>query len=87
MGYSGFYRALCANGHFNRWDAYDESLDHCLYCGAEVVWSESIDQTNGYDPNDETPLIVDTPAEHCTCKDCGNKHETERVRYKVPPIQ
>lgn len=50
MSYEGYIQELCANGHLS--EEPESYCDYevgarCLVCGAEIVWKNSVDDTNG----------------------------------------
>lgn len=47
MGYSGYTRYLCGKGHLHVRDCTESSLKACTSCGSKLVWSNSVDTTNG----------------------------------------
>lgn len=87
MSFEGYDRYLCQNGHLTEIDVYDpinnEDLP-CQICGTKMVWHETIDETNGNDPNSVTQLKIRTKRKLKRCKHCNcisvEKHET----YKIP---
>lgn len=74
MSFEGFDRILCKSGHLHTFDVYDQNFHYegwrCPWCGEPIAWSETIDQTNGYDPESETKLRLRKKAEVHTCKEC-----------------
>jgi len=46
MSYEGYYQCICENGHRFDYDVHNE--ENCE-CGAKTVFSNSVDQTNGYE--------------------------------------
>lgn len=46
MSYKGYYQCICENGH--RFDYDVHNRENCE-CGAKAVFSNSVDQTNGYE--------------------------------------
>ena len=90
MSYEGFTQALCANGHYQECDCHDNPVDPCPECGAEIVWRNEVDVTNGSwdEHNNRIDGYVELfPAEEtktCTCDKCGHSHPIETQRYIVP---
>ena len=97
MSFEGYVQILCENGHLNSRDAidwmYSELSDYkCEECGGKLVWENTVDETNGVDPETGygygyVELEVDKPAVVCTCDKCGNKHEVEAETYKIPEVK
>ena len=47
MSYEGHIQALCENGHYNSYDeSYEDESPACSVCGAPIVWTNSVDDTN-----------------------------------------
>lgn len=46
MSYEGHEQLWCSNGHYSECDAYDDVPKTCRFCGAEIVFSNSVDDTN-----------------------------------------
>ena len=49
MSYEGYVQVLCANGHYHSFDENydsDETVE-CPDCGANIVWRNRVDDTNG----------------------------------------
>ena len=87
MSFEGFYRILCENGHLTTIDVYewsDRGNWRCPTCLAPEAWRELIDQTNGYNVDDETPLQVIKKATICCCVKCNNQHVVAPPVYKIP---
>ncbi len=90
MSYEGYNQLLCANGHLSGCDCYDflGNDEVCSICGAAIVWSNSVDQTNG----DEVGFIADSswekllikPAAVKACKHCGHVSILEPATYRIP---
>lgn len=85
MSWEGYVQALCANGHENRGNGYD-NIPNCN-CGAPIVFENTVDDTNcdSYNWIDFDSLIV-TPAKVETCN-FGHKHVTEETVYRIPTNQ
>jgi hypothetical protein len=94
VSYEGWFQLLCANGHLSACDAYEDPPVVCR-CGASMVWSNSIDNTNGCSSPDDhsrvgscecgmVDLEVVTPGEVCECPTCGVRHEKAEPVYKIP---
>ena len=92
MSYIGYEQYLCANGHLRVIDCCaDNGGRPCEICGAEMVWRNSVDQTNGSFDDDgvtridgyvELEVLEDPPA--CICSTCGSLHHMGVRRYKIP---
>jgi hypothetical protein len=89
MSYEGFEQWVCKNGHLTCVDAIAQSYgmveDKCGTCGEEIVFTNSVDQTNGHEWGyiDFKPLKL-TDAVYETCKHCGHKTLKEEETYRVP---
>lgn len=90
MGYSGYERRLCANGHLNLYDAYEWDDDEkCPDCGADFVVVNYCDTTNGINSRTEegygyVDFEIIKEAEYKTCKECGHKTLISKEIYKIP---
>ena len=85
MSYEGFERVLCSNGHLSVVDCYNYDYESWrCFCGSGEAWIQSIDQTNGYDPESEFPLEVDQPALVEKCDHCGCSKTIRIETYKIP---
>jgi len=86
MSYEGYTQAMCKNGHYVTWDAYNVEFgghdNTCTICFTKFVWTNDVDQTNG-DGSDMVKIEIAKPAKTCIC-DCGNKHIIEQETYKIP---
>ena len=95
MSYEGFTQALCAKGHQNMVEQYEER-DTCNKCPEKLVWFHQVDQTNGCmcsDTDGRTgyecpahPLKLEV-LEHADYLDCPTCHREEMVShptYKIP---
>lgn len=99
MSYEGFVQVLCAQGHVDVFDAYDdERSERCQevldtqtmqLCGAEWAERNSVDETNGCEGNPcicgEKDLEVIEPPVVETCN-LGHKHEVKPGRYKFGKV-
>ena len=83
MSWEGFYQALCEKGHEYQIDAYDYGNGKCP-CGAECVFWNLVDQTNGDGAEDYLALVEKEPATFCTCEGCGNRHLLTRATFHIP---
>jgi len=93
MSFEGYYQILCENGHHRSEDVYmmpDEDKWRCDICGAKLVWTNTVDLTNGtWGPNEERidgyiELEVKDPERMCVCEKCGNEHVSEAATYHIP---
>lgn len=86
MSFEGYYKVLCQKGHLATFDVYHQEPEDfkCSICQTGSAWSQIVDQTNGYDPLSEYPLVVDKEAVTETCPHCHGVKELEPVRYKIP---
>jgi hypothetical protein len=86
MSFDGFYRILCQNGHFHSGSCYlyDAETWRCPDCEAPRAWDELIDQTNGYNEEDEYKLELLQEAVVHTCEHCEQRREVQPARYKIP---
>jgi predicted RNA-binding Zn-ribbon protein involved in translation (DUF1610 family) len=93
MSYQGYVQVLCKNGHYRKFDAYNDPTDFfewenkkpwtCPDCGEKMVWSNNVDQTNGEDFG-YVELEIEHDAEEEECRSCGHVEVTEPVRFKIP---
>lgn len=102
MSYEGYDKLLCASGHLRTYDAFVSPIgmfgddDEKCSCGKRYVWWCSVDQTNGYEVDNETgvqlepahypgdvELAIDVPAKVEVCN-LGHEHMIEEARYKIP---
>ncbi len=91
MSYEGYDQCLCKNGHLSEFDCsasyYDEDDRKCPNCGEEIVFTNSVDQTNGEYYGkilDLTWLHLQiSPAKEEVCN-LGHTHVMEEARYRVP---
>ena len=93
MGYSGYSRLLCKNGHLWEKDCYEmdflELKDHkCPVCEEPAVWENMVNTTNGsFDDNGKRidgfiELKVKKKISGiCSC--CGGEHICE-ITYHIP---
>lgn len=84
MGYQGYSEYLCAKGHYNTCDCY-ESLSACQVegCGAALVYSHSVDETNGRE--DSHPGTCPAPKKEIGFEDAWHvDHHGNRYATKVP---
>ena len=85
MSFEGYYQRLCKNGHSMDVDCYMENdEDRCAICGAEIVWANLVDETNG--SHDEEGRRIDGCVKlkiksQKKCEHCGSILETT---YKIP---
>lgn len=89
MSYEGYVQAICAKGHQRAWDAFYHGLERCQ-CGADIVFTNEVDQTNGCYENSEKPgtcvcgkieFDIKEPQQTHTCS-CGNVHVVKEATYK-----
>lgn len=81
MSYEGYTQYLCAKGHYNVRDSFDDE-DHCSFCGGKYVWHNAVDQTNDNPPEFPMDKLLVTPAE--TCDKCGCKAIDKPAIYRKP---
>lgn len=84
MSYEGYNEWLCRNGHYNTSDAYQDDPKCCRHCKEPLVWSHSVDCTNGELYNDDGTPIPSThpyPLEQVGFEEVV----TRRPLYRVPP--
>lgn len=88
MSYEGYDEGLCEDGHYHSWDCWDDPPAKCLarttegVCGKELVWSHSVDQTNG--EGEVAILEVLEEAKTKTCPTCNHQEVVADYRYKIP---
>jgi len=81
MSFEGYYQELCAEGHLNKWDVYDEHDELCTVCGRIIVWRNLVDTTN--DAGIPVGLAVKEMGEKHVCETCGIAHYTNTI-YHIP---
>lgn len=94
MSWEGYYQVLCANGHPS--STYPHDGDEACRCGAPIVWTHTVDLTNGCECGDSLdvpvngcpahPLPLDVK-EKAVTKECPTCHHVEVVKeatYKIP---
>ena len=83
MSYQGYEQCLCDKGHLFEIDSRNR-LIVCFECDSEVVWDNSVDETNGdsigYIQMDQF-MIQPEKTEICNLK-CV--HIVERAVYRIP---
>ena len=90
MSYEGYVIFLCEEGHKSACDAYESIGDFCKHnnCNKPFVWSQGIDQTNGYykdDPNTfERKLDVVGFDDIWKTDHYGNKYAIKLLKYAIP---
>jgi hypothetical protein len=99
MSYESYNQLLCASGHYSNDYIYnfdDDIFENKCYCGADIVWWNGVDITNGSfdldEDGNETSVRIDgyvalellTEAQMCVCKCCNNQHEKTPTTYKLP---
>lgn len=87
MSWEGYYQAICANGHrfdYDDYMGYDGS--HTCDCGAEAIFSNSVDQTNGPSQGEiiDWNVFLISPEVTNTCECCGNVKIVEKAKYRIP---
>ncbi len=89
MSYEGYYQYLCANGHLRICDCNMDDDSPCEHCGAEMVWVNCVDVTNG--SHDEAGTRIDGYVELeiaverlCVCPTCGVLHHAKAREYVIP---
>lgn len=88
MSYEGYEQCLCKNGHLSSFDAYDcfdKDNMFCSNCGAPIVWSNMVDQTNGEECgyiDMEALKITDTV--HSICETCKQSRFVSPSIYRIP---
>jgi hypothetical protein len=88
MSFEGYYQLLCSKGHLTEADVMtidDNPLKERCYCGAEMIYYNLVDTTNGsYD--DSTGERIDNYVHFkikqvSMCPTCNHPFET---LYKLP---
>jgi hypothetical protein len=88
------YEFMC----YEQADSEDENscytLWHCPTCGEIAAWINSVDVTNGSWDVDECgdEVRIDgyveleelSPAETCSCPQCGHTHVVSKPTYRIP---
>jgi hypothetical protein len=83
MSYEGHVQLWCENGHAFTEDANTNIPQERCSCGAEIVFRNSVDDTN-CDSYGHIKPEVKVPAVVCTCSCCGDTHEKERAIHHIP---
>ena len=83
MSFEGFFKLLCERGHLTFVDVYDVVPQAC-HCGEPFVWQYTVDQTNGYYPENDIELKVREAAKYETCEHCGFTNRVSEARYVIP---
>ena len=85
MSWEGDYQQLCKKGHYTSKSAeYQEEDTHCRICGEKIVWTNTIDTTNGSfdDEGNRIDGYVELKEKsRKTCKECGTVLE---ILYNIP---
>jgi hypothetical protein len=85
MGYSGREQYWCEKGHYSVTEPlpmFDEDPETCSTCGSEIVFCNSVDDTNGEEINYIEPVVkIFAKVEKC---DKGFYHEVEEATYEIP---
>ena len=63
MGYSGYTEYLCEVGHKSSRDCMEEKPKDCYHCSGKLVWSNSVDTTNGSFCDAPSPWTTETDSE------------------------
>lgn len=93
MSFEGYTVLLCAEGHRSVKNAYwgeeeEENVCKVDNCGEPFVWFQTVDETNGYDPND--PRTYKKELEVIGFDDVwnmdhyGNKYAVKILKYRRP---
>lgn len=86
MGYAGYNQLLCANGHLLFQDVWETG--DCHFCNAQIVFCNSVDDTNGEQAGKiteagwKTLLISETV--YKTCPLCEHSDIIEPSKYRIP---
>ncbi len=96
MSYEGYEQLLCKNGHYSQCDAHETTdwsengpfhnleLVRCNECGEAIIWSNSVDETNG-DGEGIVNLgrfrIKEAKIETCNL---GHYHQVAPAIYRIP---
>lgn len=85
MSYEGYEEYLCENGHYTTVQCYDFADCSNCSCGAKFVCQHSVDQTNGYDEEDDSTFAaakVEIGWDDVTNQDhYGNIYYTKWMKY------
>jgi hypothetical protein len=89
MSFEGYYEVLCANGHYDCVDIYNERNPHdnewkCYSCGAHVAWVHLVDCTNGTGEFLRDKLRKLCDANVWTCPTCLTDRVIEDTVYAIP---
>ena len=74
VSYEGYREYLCAKGHYQCSDAYDDDPEKCARCGERIAYAHSVDQTNGVE--EDNPSTMPAPKEQVGFEDewCKDRH-------------
>jgi hypothetical protein len=90
MSYEGYIQALCENGHYNQFQDrmdVDPEAEVCHICKSKIVWTNSVDDTNGDHwgliPPDLFNAFLKSPSKVETCN-LGHSHVIFHEVYDIP---
>lgn len=96
MSYEGYEQLLCANGHAWAIDAYADAFEDdnyhprkCHDCGGMAVWGNSVDETNGVNPDTDegegyVPLKMKTDIVYEECFHCKHSKIIANETFEIP---
>lgn len=65
MSYEGYDEFLCEDGHYFTQGCWEDPTSGCPYCGKEMKYTHSVDQTNGVQYISATSRYsADEPEDH-----------------------
>lgn len=84
MSYEGYEQKLCKKGHY--WcDGVWEVLDSCPTCKEPAVWSNSVDETNGFEQGGiDIGQFLIREAVFETCPHCNHSSEKSPEVCRIP---
>jgi hypothetical protein len=99
MSFEGYDDVICSKGHLTSQNSLCES-DICnhmvsassetgiVYCNADIVWRNTVDQTNGEDvgliKRSDMDKFIITPEVMETCSHCGHTKRISPALYRPP---
>jgi len=88
MSWEGYEQVICTNGHLRRKNAEMWGIGYgdgwICSCGAPIAWWNQVDTTNDDGEEYVIDSEINTSEVFCNCPDCGNRHITKEVTYKIP---
>lgn len=80
MSYEGTEYQLCQAGHLTWQCCYAEAPSECRVCGTRIVWTHTVDETNGAKASAYPTNFLNVKQDVC-CSECGKVKER---LYEIP---